>query len=503
MHASLKSETGTVPILVLVAVIGLISFLAIGSFASFNNQNFANLFQKSASQAATNVDVTAQLENLGNPTKAKWADNTSCVYARNVWDMQKFNGKIYLGSGNSDNTGSGCGNAGPIDLWVYEASTSSFKKDTVANIPGYSCSPNCLDTEQINLFRPTNGTLYVPSHDPKNNGAPGIYKLNGSSWTKITSFFDNHNYDVYKYQNSLIGVGMSTTLPAGFLSNVNISTNDGATWQAATGITVQDRMYSILEIGNALYVYGNVGKLYRYTEGVSFVRVNSSSSHGGMIPQGFIAGMVPRVERNVKFGADTVYIGGLNVTDHQWDPVGLFKVSTETNAAVINLPGGFKPRDILVNGQTIYVLGQTGTSPNMTNYVYSSTDLMNWTEILHFSSDTFADSFEHLNGSFYFGMGTSMTPLSNTAGTIYRVTDPSLTVIPTSTPISAPVTPSPNPLPGDINSSGKVDILDYNLLITDYGATAGTGLRSDLNKSGKVDIFDYNLLITNYGKTST
>ncbi len=63
-------------------------------------------------------------------------------------------------------------------------------------------------------------------------------------------------------------------------------------------------------------------------------------------------------------------------------------------------------------------------------------------------------------------------------------------------------TPTPTSIPGDINGSGKVDIFDFNLLLTDFNCTSGTCLRSDINGSGKVDIFDFNLVITNFGRTS-
>jgi hypothetical protein len=52
---------------------------------------------------------------------------------------------------------------------------------------------------------------------------------------------------------------------------------------------------------------------------------------------------------------------------------------------------------------------------------------------------------------------------------------------------------------GDIDNNGKVDIFDYNQLLSDFGKT-GTNLNSDLNSSGKVDIFDYNALLSNFGR---
>ena len=53
----------------------------------------------------------------------------------------------------------------------------------------------------------------------------------------------------------------------------------------------------------------------------------------------------------------------------------------------------------------------------------------------------------------------------------------------------------------DLNNDGKVDIFDYNILMSDFGKTGVAGFtKSDINKDGKVDIFDYNILISNFGK---
>ncbi len=57
---------------------------------------------------------------------------------------------------------------------------------------------------------------------------------------------------------------------------------------------------------------------------------------------------------------------------------------------------------------------------------------------------------------------------------------------------------SPAGKAGDVDQNGKVDIFDYNLLLTDFGKNQ-PNLPSDLDKNGKVDIFDYNVLLTNFG----
>lgn len=88
----------------------------------------------------------------------------------------------------------------------------------------------------------------------------------------------------------------------------------------------------------------------------------------------------------------------------------------------------------------------------------------------------------------------NMVALLNAPGGVSASATPVSSAIPTASPIA-----TPSGKPGDIDGNGKVDIFDYNVLLTNYGKT-GQGLQGDLDKNGKVDIFDYNLLLTNYGK---
>lgn len=98
------------------------------------------------------------------------------------------------------------------------------------------------------------------------------------------------------------------------------------------------------------------------------------------------------------------------------------------------------------------------------------------------------------------------------SGTISQ-TSPTPSVAPSASPsaspaassvVSAPISPSPavSPSPlttGDIDGNNKVDIFDYNILLTNFGKS-GSGIQGDIDSSGKVDIFDYNILLTNFGK---
>ena len=52
---------------------------------------------------------------------------------------------------------------------------------------------------------------------------------------------------------------------------------------------------------------------------------------------------------------------------------------------------------------------------------------------------------------------------------------------------------------GDLNGDTRVDILDYNILVANFGQI-GANLIADITKDSKVDIFDYNVLVANFGK---
>ncbi len=79
---------------------------------------------------------------------------------------------------------------------------------------------------------------------------------------------------------------------------------------------------------------------------------------------------------------------------------------------------------------------------------------------------------------------------------------PPASVPPTPTPSQGPVpSVSPTANSADLNSDNKVDIFDYNILLTDFGKTGAAGwIKADIDKNGEVDIFDYNLLVTGFGK---
>ena len=62
---------------------------------------------------------------LGNPYMKQYK-NGEGVYARNIWDMQLFEDKIYIGAGNSSNEGP-AQNAGRVYVVSLDPKTAKFK----------------------------------------------------------------------------------------------------------------------------------------------------------------------------------------------------------------------------------------------------------------------------------------------------------------------------------------------------------------------------------------
>ena len=67
---------------------------------------------------------------LSNPYSKRYSKKM--LYAKNIWDMQLYNNKIYLGAGNSSNFGA-AKNAGRVPVICYDLKMGNFYQDyTVA-----------------------------------------------------------------------------------------------------------------------------------------------------------------------------------------------------------------------------------------------------------------------------------------------------------------------------------------------------------------------------------
>ncbi|HEY7065655.1 MAG TPA: hypothetical protein VII06_29540 [Chloroflexota bacterium] len=406
--------------------------------------------------AAARVNIVNPT-NLGNPFTDK------PIFSRNVWAMQAFGDRIYLGYGDfQDNTG-------PLPVRYLGTAIRQFGTDTIVGPSLGSCPAGpgkdyCLDEEQIYGFRVIDNLLYIPGTDSEESWLLGNFytkSLADTSWVKHRTVPNGvHVLDVQKFRDPA-SVSGAAELFAGIGSDVppmiRISTDDGQTttnWRSPT-ITPDaqppvDRVYRFFTLNGALYASavsfdGGGQILLRYDSNSTFTRLPAATGNR-MFPDqpdaaGNFAGWL-RVFREVYVGNTIVYLG---LGNDFAAPFGLYRAAAIDQAQRIALPvAEASPMDLLraTDGQ-VYVLGQSSAAGSYTNYVFASADLATWTEVLRFPATTFARSFAYLDGAFYFGMGTTRAEASTAAGDILVAANP---LLPTATPTaSATATRTPAP----------------------------------------------------------
>jgi len=345
------------------------------------------------------ADVTSAVETLGRPLQ-------KAAYANNVWDMQAFGGRIYLGHGNSSNVGPS-GNAGPVPVVSYNPATGQFATEFT------------VDDEQIEPYRVINGQLYTPGHDPREDWSLGnYYRLESAGWRKYRNIPEGiHAYDIYGFQGRLfVGLGPGGTNASAFM----MSTDNGLTWQK-TPDTSFLRRYTFFELTGVLHVPDIRGGpltapvWYQY-DGSLFTRRMDLTI--GVVAPGLwtstdSVGM--KCVRPVNYDGAAVYIIGDFHNDHQVNPLAAFAARSLTAGSVdvrrIPLPAADKPWDLLARPDAAYLLASEkveGTPDAFIVKVYRSADLATWTELFRFTRPTFARSFEEVGGDFYFGLGTDV-----------------------------------------------------------------------------------------------
>lgn len=342
-------------------------------------------------------DVTSRVVSLGIPLEDRYPSGEA-VYARNVWDLHAFDGRLYIGGGNSSSAGP-ARNAGPVPIVSYDPVDDDF------------IGEGRVDDEQIDVYRTLNGVLVVPGHDPRGTASIGnFYRLDDNGWVKLATIPDAvHVYDLALFNGALFAAGSTYRLGG----TVFMSDNDGGRWRQFP-VLGDGRVHTLFEVDGVLYASGQIGTISSYTSRGGFEIVRRHAFFDG-----YDTNLV-RIARYASFNERIVYIVAYGTNDHQWNPAGLSVASSESDAHRITLPGGTLPRDLIVHRDAVYVLSQPEDEPG-TNIVFGSRDLDEWTEILRFTTDTFARSFEVLDDALYFGLGTQTEPLIAASGSILRV----------------------------------------------------------------------------------
>jgi len=379
-------------------------------------------------------------EVIGTPFLQRWPTGP---YARNIWTMQVFDGRLFLGAGNSSNFGPSS-NAGPVPIVSFDG--HAFTEEYTVN------------EEQIARFNPIGDDLFVPGHDARDDWSFGnLYRRVGGKWTKLRNLPHGiHVYDIRRHAGRLIAAGGAYDQPI----SAWISNDDAASWQPATLLTnpvypdltvpasritkvlghqsqIVGRFWTLFEIGDTLYA--STSAPIGATQGDPHPRMATlfrfDATRGGFEPIAFghAAGLFPQtpasgdqvglVERWRKLGRETIYIGGWQHNDHQWLPIGLYATTSPDRARRLPLPPADQPRDILIQDGRLYCLSarQEGADHWRNSITRFDRHLGKGAVVMTFVAPTFARSFAVFQNRFYFGLGTETGTggtLSEAAGTV-------------------------------------------------------------------------------------
>lgn len=332
---------------------------------------------------------TAQPESLGNPFLEK------PVFARNVWDMQVFNGQLYFGHGDAVE------NSGPIKVFSYDPSSSQFTSDFT------------VDDEAINSFNIIDNQLLIPGYDPRESWDLGnFYRLENKVWHKYRTIpWGVHAYQLLEFAGKLfITIGTDDVHP-GLLS----SSDQGATWVDMSGNQFNDRRFNKLIVLNSqLYATGLLETGTVKLEGNLF---KDASIPVANIAPGVATDTPVVIQKLEYFNNGMVYTVGkrqMYTTDpaeerFETKAKAAFFTTNFQDTVKIRLPENSVPTDILLRDGKVLILTHRKLEAGFENIVIESADALNWKETLRFSSLSFARSFEFLEGKFYFGLGCYFT----------------------------------------------------------------------------------------------
>lgn len=372
---------------------------------------------------------------LGNPLRVDGMENR----ALNVWDMQAFDGKIYLAGGSTVT------NTGPINVWAYDPELEDFVQE-------YQ-----VKEEAIEHYNVIDRQLYIPAADPTKGDSHKFYRREGDRWQMYSSPVVQlaHVRDLIKTNSGdILMVGNNRYVQKSESRGTAIATfdQDGVVFKAA-GVENGDTNGAILADFNWFF------SIFRYRD-----RIFATNSVLRDIENysGSIAEYDPKLKqlvlsfdlRNEEFiptsclGENSKY--GMNVIYRPWNPVefqgylvypvrsysnnfdnyqeaymnsiGFFyKSSMGESPQTLKLPKG-KGEDVLVFDNELYVLSnRKKRNGQFINYVYKTDNLgekTKWKRVAQFEEWNKARSFEYLDGVFYFGLGQDYVDSVNNSGDI-------------------------------------------------------------------------------------
>lgn len=397
-------------------------------------------------------DLTDQLIDLGNIPLDLGFENKE----RNIWDLQVFEDRLFLGFGNTTT------NPGPFPLFAWDNALDSF------------INYGIIQGEAIEKFRINNDSLYIPNSDPKGDTRKYNYVINTQLNEVSLDYRLAHVRDMIPFNNKLYLLG-NTRCPGTFSMdcsgllelngssyNTNLLTSEllqadpytNARWNWFFGgwtygekLIIPNAMFNEIDAGGLII---ENAQFFTITENEITWSANAEESEK-FIHQHFFPAedFTNSLEDSIKFntilrpqtsleienkllytlrsyaittGFDNLYRKEYNNSRGMYLKESLYDFAAPVVFPEPNAVG----EDILVIDERVYALANKKQSNGRFKVFVYSTDSPTkhascWQEEFNFQSQNIARSFEYLGNDFYFGLGMNEGDDVESAGKLYKL----------------------------------------------------------------------------------
>ncbi len=358
--------------------------------------------------ADTETDTLPILTNLGIPMQTYISDSQTAerLFARSVWDIEEYGGRIYIGGGNYAINMNEAINGG-VPLLSYTAQNGWTKEASFYE-------------HQMSRFIKADGKLYIPA----NNRAGYIYSYDGkTAWQEVNGFSAAvHTFDVLVKDGIIYaGYGFQQNGPGRVFASSDGGTTYNPIYMKYNGSNVTPsgsefaRVYNIFEFGGNIYAtlkivnatsttYDGFYKLDKANNVFTYF----GSGHSGLVTNDITGAFDATIGNTFAFCSSNTSNKLMYTTD-----------LTTFNTAT--LPNNGNVTCVKAINNEFYVSAYTKSGSVYTSNLYKTTDLTNFELVYSLDFSTFIKSFCYYDGAFYFGTSGNRSAPESTIGTVFSL----------------------------------------------------------------------------------
>ncbi|MEM7387957.1 MAG: hypothetical protein AAF514_23730, partial [Verrucomicrobiota bacterium] len=372
-----------------------------------------------------------RISYLGNPMAADRKKGR----ARNVWDLQRFDQRLFLGGGDT------MVNGGTVNVWAFDPAESRFIREFH------------VDEEAIEVFRVLENRLFIPASDPRNRDESKFYhrprRTGGTETPAWTAVYDPlplaHVRDLAFFHNRLIGVGNSRTPPT--MGGAFVSRDFGKSLRLAvpedptTPYKWADHWhFSVFEYEDILFSptirlspVADLPSIATYDLDKEAFAVNSDFSTSDFLPvtrKGEPRRFTLRLWLPISFHGHLIYPAKTYAISEEFynRSYGCFtKKGLREKAVETSFPHpGVVGEDVVVEVGVMYALTnlpEMNRSHRIAVYAAQppSEGELEWELVFEFTATNKGRSFEKMGADFYIGLGHEHDEPTNHSGALLKV----------------------------------------------------------------------------------